>query len=153
MMRGVSALRVQLAGPIVLTGLLLQYSMCSLGALLCSLPRTNSPFVSALAIFICAITEHSSEAILHPVTEVNKAILTISDWNNICSEMCNSRQSCSLHHTWQAIISCFYYQAYDVRKSLWFVFVCHLVPFITPLLGQEAQHVVSFYTGGLFSKY
>lgn len=39
--------------------------------------RTNNLFVSAHSVFICAIAEHSSEAILHPVTEVHKTTLNI----------------------------------------------------------------------------
>lgn len=77
---GVSALSLQLAGPIVLTWQLRRYSRCSPGAPLCFLPGQNNLFVSALTVVICAITEHSSKGVLHPVTEVNDAILTIFNW-------------------------------------------------------------------------
>lgn len=41
--KGVSALRPELCGPIVLTGSLLQYSRCSPGAALCSPPPNKQP--------------------------------------------------------------------------------------------------------------
>lgn len=74
---GVSALSLQLAGPIVLTWQLRRYSRCSPGAPLYFLPGQNNLFVSALTVVICAITEHSSKGVLHSVTEVNDIILTI----------------------------------------------------------------------------
>lgn len=59
-----------------------------------------------------------------------KIILTVLDWNNICTEMGNSEPTPSFYHTWQAIRSCFYYHAYVVRKSVWFVFVYHPLSFM-----------------------
>lgn len=100
---GVSALSLQLAGPIVLTW---QF---------CFLPGQNNLFVSALTVFICAITKHSSNGVLHPVTEVNDAILTIFNWivpkrataGNLAPSITRARQS-----------AFFYYCADDVRKSV-----------------------------------
>ncbi len=50
---GASALRVQLAGPIVLTGWLLQYGRRSLGALLRSTPeQTTCLYLHPLLLFV-----------------------------------------------------------------------------------------------------
>lgn len=78
---GRSALRVQLAGPIVLTGLLLRYSMCSLEALLCSLPEQTESL-----LVLSALQQN------HPAAcdRCMKTTLAILHWNSI-----NGRWSCS----------------------------------------------------------
>lgn len=48
----VSALRPKLCGPIVLTGSLLQYSRCSPGAPICSLPPNKQPLCISTYCFL-----------------------------------------------------------------------------------------------------